>query len=80
MFGIMPPSDGKKCYCPECGLEQSTSSNWNFDVGTKGWAHHHQDGTVHPGIRLTDEEHEEQFPKSKIIQKDGGSCIIMDRR
>lgn len=78
MFGFMPSSDDKKAYCPQCGSQQSNSSGWQFNVGSQGWAHHHQDGSVHPVVRLTDAEYEERFPPSKIIQKDGGSCIIFD--
>lgn len=78
MFGYLPSVKPKKLYCVKCGAEQGTGPDWRFGVGLKGWSHVHQDGTAYHSEWLTDEEHAKRFPPTKVIQKDGGSCIIFD--
>jgi len=80
MFGMRPMKTRpeKKSYCSKCGEERKQSGDWKFGVGLQGWAHSHADGTAYSQVELTEDEHAEQFPKSRIFQSDGGSCVVTD--
>lgn len=79
MFGHMPGAKQKNIYCTTCGEKKTdTSPDWKFGVKLKGYSHVHADGSAHQGEWMTDLEHAERFPGPKILQKDGGSCIVFD--